>query len=69
MKRNRLAEGCLLLAVLFAVAWLGSWLALAGLAIFASPENEPIGKAVAFAALTAELPMFFSGWLCQKLKK
>lgn len=69
MKRYRLAEGCFLLAVLFALAWFSSWLALAGLAAFASPENEPMRKAAAIVAFTAELPMFFFGWLYQKMKK
>ena len=67
--KSKLAEGCFLLAVLFAVAWLGSWLGLAALSVFSSFENEPVRKGFAFCAFTAEFPMFFFGWLYQKLKK
>ena len=67
--KSKLAEGCFLLAVICGLAWLGAWVALAGLTVFASQGNEPLRKAVAFVALTAELPMFFFGWLYQKLKK
>lgn len=69
MNRGKLAEGCFLLAVICGLAWLGAWVALGGLTIFASQENEPMRKAVTFVALTAELPMVSFGWLYQKLKR
>jgi len=65
MKRV-LAEGSFLLAVLSAVAWLGSWVAVAALSVFGGPSSERIRKIAELCAMGGELPVLVFGWLyCQ----
>ena len=61
--KHKLAEGRFLLAVIFAVGWLGGIVSVAVLSVMGRPEHDRLLEVCTRLACGGEVPVLLVGWL------
>ncbi len=67
--KHKLAEGRFLLAVIFAVGWLGGIVSVAVLSVMGRPEHDRLLEVCTRLACGGEVPVLLVGWLYQRSKE